>query len=115
MTKAKDKKPVNESKVAEAEMSKMSVASSVETVRAKKEQEGQETKKKMKSKEETTTVTRTIRKDFKLSGMIGGASESALSLVSLQFEIEKARKMGHSDVEICDREISRLSHKREGL
>jgi hypothetical protein len=100
MTKAKDKKPVNESKVAEAEMSKVSVASSVG-------QEGQETK--------TITVARTICKDFMLSGMIGGTSESALSLVSLQFEIEKARKMGHSDVEICDREISRLSHKREGL
>ena len=107
-TKAEDKEP--ESKVAEAETSKVSVASSVETVTAKKDQEGQETKK-MKSKEETTTVTRTIRKDFKLSGMIGGTSESALSLVSLQFEIEKARKMGHSDVEICSVVISKVADK----
>ena len=109
-TKAEDKEPVKESKVAEAEMSKVSVASSVDTVRTKKAEEGQETKK-AKSKEEITTVTRTIRKDFKLSGMIGGTSESALSLVSLQFEIEKARKMGHSDVEICSGVISKVADK----
>ena len=68
------------------------------------------TEKKKKPAEETvTSVTRHFRKDFKLSGMIGGTSESALSYVSLQFEIEKGRKLGHSDEEICSVVIAKVA------
>ena len=61
--------------------------------------------------EGTMTVTRTIRKDFKLSGMIGGEGESALTYSGLKFEIDKARKLGHSETEICSTVISKVADK----
>ena len=60
---------------------------------------------------DSVSITRTIRKDFKLSGMIGGEGETALSYSSLQFEIEKGRKLGHSDAEICTAVISKVADK----
>ena len=50
-------------------------------------------------------------KDFKLSGMIGGDGESGLSLSSLEFEIEKARRLGHTDTEICGVVITKVADK----
>ena len=61
--------------------------------------------------EEKVTVSRSLRKDFKLSGMIGGTSESSLSYVSLQFEIKNGRKLGHSDDEICSAVIAKVADK----
>ena len=60
---------------------------------------------------EERIVSRAVRKDFKLSGMIGGTSESALSFVSLQFEIENGRKLGHSEDEICSAVINKVADK----
>ena len=61
--------------------------------------------------EDVTVVNRTLRKDFKLSGMVGGSSENALTYASLEFEIKKGRKSGHSEEEICTAVISKVADK----
>ena len=76
-------------------------------------------KKQLKSSERVdrsterprVAVTRMLRKDFKLSGMIGGTGENALTYVGLQFEIDKGRKLGHSDEEMCSAVISKVADK----
>ena len=52
-----------------------------------------------------------VAKDFKLPGMIGGTTEHALSYTSLEFEIEKGRKLGFSDHEMCPTVISKIADK----
>ena len=52
-----------------------------------------------------------VAKDFKLPGMIGGSTEHALSYTSLEFEIEKGRKLGFSDHEMCPTVISKIADK----
>ena len=54
-------------------------------------------------------VTRTIRKEFKLSGMIGGDSPSGMTFPSLKFEIAKGRKQGYEDSEMCSAIISKVA------
>ena len=56
-------------------------------------------------------VTKVRLKEFKLPGMVGGDGENALSFTSLQFEIEKGRKLGHSETEICSAVISKVADK----
>ena len=56
-------------------------------------------------------ISRVRMKDFKLSGMIGGVGENALSFSSLEFEIARARSMGHSESEICGVVISKVADK----
>ena len=56
-------------------------------------------------------VTRTIRKEFKLPGMIGGDSPTALTFSSLKFEIAKGRKQGYEDSEICSAIISKVADR----
>ena len=50
-------------------------------------------------------------KEFKLPGMIGGAGESAMSYSSLVFEIEKGRKLGYRETEMCSAVISKVADK----
>ncbi len=64
-----------------------------------------------KTSEKRVEVTRMRLKDFKLSGMIGGDGECGLSLSSLEFEIEKARRLGHTDTEICGVVITKVADK----
>ncbi len=68
-------------------------------------------KKKDDTKSGRVEISRVRLKDFKLSGIIGGEGETALSFSSLEFEIDKARKMGHSDTEICGVVISKVADK----
>ena len=81
------------------------------TVESKPEKGGKSAGSGSGKADGTVTVTRTIRKDFKLSGMIGGEGESALTYSGLKFEIEKARKLGHSETEICSTVISKVADK----
>ena len=59
----------------------------------------------------TVDVTRVRLKEFKLPGMIGGTGENSLSYTSLQFEIDKGRKLGHSEMEMCSAVISKVADK----
>ena len=59
----------------------------------------------------TVDVTRVRLKEFKLLGMIGGTGENSLSYTSLQFEIDKGKKLGHSDMEMCSAVISKVADK----
>ena len=56
-------------------------------------------------------VTRMRLKDFKLSGMIGGEGENALSYTSLQFEIAKGKTLGHTETEMCSTVISKVADR----
>ena len=66
--------------------------------------------KSSRSSEESLVRT-TIRKEFKLPGMIGGKSATALTYSSLKFEISKARRQGYLDSEICLAIISKVADK----
>ena len=57
------------------------------------------------------TITRVRSKDFKLSGMIGGTGETAISYSSLEFEVAKGRGQGHTDSEMCAVVISKVADK----
>ena len=63
------------------------------------------------SEERSHERIRTIRKEFKLPGMIGGTSATALTYSSLKFEIAKGRKQGYEDPEICLAIISKVADK----
>lgn len=59
------------------------------------------------------TITRVpVRsKEFKLPGMIGGTGETALSYSSLEFEVEKGRRLGYRENEMCAVVISKVADK----
>ena len=80
-----------------------------------KDTKGRPPRKNVRSGTAGTTgsvdITRVRLKEFKLPGMIGGTGENSLSYTSLQFEIDKGRKLGHSDMEMCSTVISKVADK----
>ena len=70
--------------------------------------------KKMEQVEDVHTEIRKVKlKEFKIPGsaMIGGDGESSLSYNSLLFEVDKGRKLGYGDQEICAAIIPRVAEK----
>ena len=58
-----------------------------------------------------TEITKMRWKEFKIPGTIGGDGENALSYDSLVFEVEKGRKLGYTDTEMCSAIISKTADK----
>ena len=56
-----------------------------------------------------TEITKMRLKEFKIPGTIGGDGENALSYDSLMFEVEKGRKLGYTDTEMCSAIISKTA------
>ena len=70
-----------------------------------------DTRSRYTGRNESVDITRVRLKEFKLPGMIGGTGESAMSFSSLTFEIEKARKLGYREAEMCSAVISKVADK----
>ena len=58
-----------------------------------------------------TEITKMRLKEFKIPGTIGGDGENALSYDSLIFEVDKGRKLGYTDTEMCSAIISKTADK----
>ena len=56
-------------------------------------------------------ISRVRLRDFKLPGTIGGEGENAMSFSTLEFEVNKAKKIGHSDTEIAAQVITKVADK----
>ena len=77
----------------------------------KKDSSAKSKSAKSKGDDRSHEKIRAIRKEFKLPGMIGGTSATALTYSSLKFEIAKGRKQGYDDPEICLAIISKVADK----
>ena len=61
---------------------------------------------------EEVQIMRTTRlRELRLPGMIGGVGENALSFSSLEFEVKRARQLGHSELEIVTAIIPKIADK----
>jgi hypothetical protein len=56
-------------------------------------------------------ISRVRLRDFKLPGTIGGEGENTMSFSTLEFEVNKAKKIGHSETEIAAQVITKVADK----
>ena len=98
------------------EVDQKSITEKVDRILANASSKSQEKKggrRRSSSLGHVDTITRVpVRsKEFKLPGMIGGTGETALSYSSLVFEVEKGRRLGYRETEMCAAVISKVADK----